>query len=148
MNLRTQRRTGLKKRIIIVAIIMVMVAGFSVAQEQQEEQQDNEARYFVHTVYLNQVFRHRLGFKVTYTAENLDYKEVYLPTSWFTQAAGKGEIIRTSSKSAPYMDVYYAEGEFSHVRLFVRENPFHVTWGRLGDEPNVEEKFNKETLEL
>lgn len=144
---RTQRRTGLKKRILIVAMLIVMVAGFSVAQEQQESN-ENESELFVHTVYLNQVFRHRLGFKVTYTAPNLDYKQVYIPTSWFTQAAGKGEIIQTASKSAPYMDVYYENGEFSHVRLFVRDNPFHVTWGRLEDEPNVEEKFNRDTLEL
>ena len=142
---RTQRRTGLKKRILIVAILIVMVAGFSVAQEQQES---NESEFFVHTVYLNQVFRHRLGFKVTYTAANLDYKQVYIPTSWFTPAACKGELIETPSKRAPYMVVYYENGEFSHVRLFVRDNPFHVTWGRLEDEPNADEKFNKDTLEL
>lgn len=137
----------MKKRIFIVALLVVMVAGFSIGQETQETG-ENESELFVHTVYLNQVFRHRLGFKVTYTAENLDFKQVYIPASWFTQAAGKGEIINTDSGSAPYMDVYYRNGEFSHVRLFVRANPFHVTWGRLEDEPNVEEKFNKETLEL
>ncbi|MFO7780482.1 MAG: hypothetical protein R6W94_02540 [Spirochaetia bacterium] len=135
----------MKKHILIVAMLVVMVAGFSVAQEQQEL---NESELFVHTVYLNQVFRHRLGFKVTYTAANLDYKQVYIPTSWFTQAAGKGELIETASKSAPYMDVYYRDGEFSHLRLFVRDNPFHVTWGRLEDEPNAEENFNRDTLEL
>ena len=135
----------MKKRIFIVAMLVMVVAGLSVAQEAQES---SESELFVHTVYLNQVFRHRLGFKVTYTAANLDYKEVYIPTSWFTQAAGKGELIETSSQSAPYMDVYYRNGEFSHVRLFVRDNPFHVTWGRLDDVPNAEEKFNKETLEL
>lgn len=136
----------MKTRIVILIItLVVMVAGFPVAQEQE---QNNESELFVHTVYLNQVFRHRLGFKVTYTAENLDYKEVYIPTSWFTQAAGKGELVETSSKSAPYMDVYFRNGEFSHVRLFVRDNPFHVTWGRLEDEPNAEEKFNTDTLEL
>jgi len=136
----------LKTRIVILIVtLVVMVAGFPVAQEQE---QNNESELFVHTVYLNQVFRHRLGFKVTYTAENLDYKEVYIPTSWFTQAAGKGELIETSSKSAPYMDVYFQNGEFSHVRLFVKDNPFHVTWGRLEDEPNAEEKFNTDTLEL
>jgi len=145
MKERKQRRTGLKKRILIVAIMIVIVAGLSVAQEEQET---NESKLFVHTVYLNQVFRHRLGFKVTYTAENLDYKQVYIPTSWFTQAAGKGQLVETPSKSAPYMDVYYENGEFSHVRLFVRDNPFHITWGRLEGEPNAEEKFNRDTLEL
>jgi hypothetical protein len=89
-----------------------------------------------------------LGFKITYTAENLDFKQVYLPASWFTEAAGQGELIETDSKSAPYMDVYYQDGEFSHVRLFVRANPFHVSWGRLDDEPNLAEKFNKDTLQL
>lgn len=137
----------MKTRIFIVALLVVMVAGFSIAQEAQEPD-DNEAELFVHTVYLNQVFRHRLGFKVTYTAANLDFMQVYLPASWFTQAAGKGELVNTRSHSAPYMEVYYRNGEFSHVRLYVPQNPFHVTWGRLEDEPNVEEKFNKETLEL
>ncbi|MFW6223710.1 MAG: hypothetical protein ACOC4A_02360 [Spirochaetota bacterium] len=135
----------MKKCILIVTMLLVMVAGFSVAQDRQES---NESEFFVHTIYLNQVFRHRLGFKVTYTASNLDFKEAYIPTSWFNRAADKGELIETSSQSAPYMDIYYRNGEFSHVRLFVRDNPFHVTWGRLEDEPNAEEKFNRDTLEL
>jgi len=136
----------LKKCIFIVTILVVMIAGISVAQEEQQE--DGESPYFVHTVYLNQVFRHRLGFKVTYTAENLDFKQLYIPSSWFTEAGGKGEIIRIASKSVPYMQVYFREGEFSHVRLFVHSNPSHISWGRLGKEPSLEEKFNVETLDL
>lgn len=135
----------MKKRILIVAILAIMVAGFLGAQEAQTSR---ESELFVHTVYLNQVFRHRLGFKVTYTAENLDFKQKYIPSSWFTQAAGKGEIVHTDSKSAPYMDVYFRNGEFSHVRLFVRDDPNHTSWGRLKNEPGTQEKFNVETLDL
>ena len=135
----------MKKRILIVVILAVMVVGLSGAQETQTTK---DSELFVHTIYLNQVFRHRLGFKVTYTAENLDFEEVYIPSSWFTSAASKGELVETDSKSAPYMDVYYRNGEFSHVRLFVRDNPSHVSWGRLTDEPNAEEKFSAEALDL
>ncbi|MFO8063727.1 MAG: hypothetical protein ACQETQ_05385 [Spirochaetota bacterium] len=135
----------MKKRILIVAILAIMVGGFLGAQEAQN---NNDSELFVHTIYLNQVFRHRLGFKVTYTADNLDFQEKYIPSSWFNSAAGKGDLVETGSKSAPYMDVYFRNGEFSHVRLFVRDNPDHVSWGRLGNEANTQENFDVETLEL
>lgn len=145
MGVRAKRRIGLKKRIFAIAVLVVIAAGGLAAQDSTNRR---ESEYFVHTIYLNQVFRHSMGFKVTYTAENLDFEQVYLPASWFRKAAGQGELVETNSRSAPYMDVYYRDGEFSHVRLFVRRNQSHPSWGRLEDEPNAAERFDVDTLEL
>ncbi len=105
-----------------------------------------ESDYFVRTIYLNEVLTHRQGFKVIYTAADYSRVEVYIPNRWFNESGGAGEIIYTHSQSAPYMDVFYNQGEFSHVRLYVKSDRNHLTWGRLENDPNASSRFDTETI--
>lgn len=104
-----------------------------------------DSEYFVRTIYLNEVLTHQAGFKVNYTAADYSRVEVYIPNDWFSTAGGKAEIIYTPSESAPYMNVYYLNGEFSHVRLYVKQDRNHLSWGRLEAE-DVGARFDKETI--
>lgn len=124
------------KLFFILALGLVALAAFG---------QIVESDYFVRTIYLNEVLTHRSGFKVNYTAADYSRVEVYIPNDWFSTAAGKAEVIYTPSASAPYMDVYYNRGEFSHVRLFVKQDRNHISWGRLEGQ-DVASRFDKETI--
>ena len=125
------------KLFLILALALVTISAFG---------QIVESEYFVRTIYLNEVLAHRMGFKVNYTAADFSRVEVYIPNDWFTTAGGQAEIVYTPSESAPYMDVYYREGEFSHVRLFVKEDRNHLSWGRLEGEGNVAARFDIESI--
>jgi hypothetical protein len=124
------------KLFFILLLVVVASAAFG---------QIVESDYFVRTIYLNEVLTHQAGFKVNYTAADYSRVEVYIPNDWFTTAAGKAEMIYTHSGSAPYMDVYYNQGEFSHVRLYVKQDRNHLSWGRLEGQ-DVSARFDKETI--
>jgi hypothetical protein len=124
------------KLFLILALGLVTLAAFG---------QIVESDYFVRTIYLNEVLTHQAGMKVNYTAPDYSRVEVYIPNDWFSTAAGKAEIVYTPSESAPYMDVYYNQGEFSHVRLYVKQDRNHLSWGRLEGE-DVGSRFDKETI--
>ncbi len=124
------------KLFFIVLLAMVSSAAFG---------QMVESDYYVRTIYLNEVLTHRSGFKVNYTAADYSRVEIYIPNDWFSLDSGKAEIIYTDSRSAPYMDVYYNLGEFSHVRLYAKQDRNHLSWGRLEGE-DVSTRFDKETI--
>jgi flagellar biosynthesis protein FliQ len=141
------RRHILKSRIAMVVVLLALVAGVAVAQ-QAADQIDNKSSMYVRTVFLDTIYTHRLGFKVTYTADDYSRQTVYLPQNWFTEAGGQGQMVSTSSEAAPYMSVFYDNGEFSHVRLFVPRNRDHIAWESLEDIEGEADNFNVETVSL
>lgn len=136
----------MKSRIALL-IVMLFVAGGMLAAQQAADLIDKNSSMFVHTIYLDTVYTHSLGYKVTYTADDFTRRELYLPQPWFTQAGAKGQLVSTTSDAAPYMTVFYDEGEFSHVRLYVPADRDNLAWEVLREE-NPEENFNVETITL
>ena len=131
-------------RLLIVLALVTMSIPAAVSQEQNDEDVSLQAV----TVLVRRVFPHSLGYVVVYDRSDLFAGEVHLPNRWFTDAGGKAEIIRTHHRSAPYMTVFYMDGEFSHVRLFVQDNPAHVSWGALPSNVDLSAAFAAETLEI
>jgi hypothetical protein len=67
----------------------------------------------------------------------------YLQREWFDDAAGRGELIYLDSGAKwPYLSVYYKEGEFSHVRIYLRRNRSHQSWGNIPLGVNLDEHFD------
>jgi hypothetical protein len=49
----------------------------------------------------------------------------------------------------PTMTVYYKEGEFSHVKLYIHRWRGHSTWGVVPMNVNIDHRFKDvETLEI
>ncbi len=100
------------------------------------------------TVQVQRVYPHRLGYKVIYSRSDLYPGVVHIPGRWFTEAAGKAEIIYTSHPSAPYLTVFYRNGEVSHLRLFVHSNRAHRTWGALPSSQDPREAFESDEFRI
>jgi hypothetical protein len=136
----------MRHRLLRVLLILFMAAGVTFAQEETADEE--EPVIFPVTVYLNTVYQHSLGYVVDYNDSELYFQRAYLPGRWFTAAAGKGEILYTMDRSVPYMVVYYIDGEFHHLRLFVHENPFHPSWDQLPAGVELQDEFDVETLQI
>jgi hypothetical protein len=76
------------------------------------------------------VFSHGDGFKVVYRKGSSDVGAVYLPARWFVPG-GKAELVRATDPSFPYMTLFYKDGKFDHLRLYVLEDQKDETWGVL-----------------
>ncbi|MDR1908553.1 MAG: hypothetical protein LBQ35_01380 [Spirochaetaceae bacterium] len=127
----------MKIRIGIVLFILTAASVFA----QDGAARRNESEYYYVTVPVERVYTYRLGYVVTYRKGPLGMAQAYLPIGWFSGAAAKGELVTlTGPGTWPYMAVYYKNGEFSHVKLAVR-NRAHETWGLLPNREDLDSRF-------
>jgi len=128
------------KKIIFLLIIMVTLCqGASLfAQESRWK----ESEYYYINVPIEKIYVHRLGFMVIYRRAGIGMARTFLPAEWFIGSAGKGDMIGIRGGTEwPSMSVYYHNGEFSHLKLRIRSNRSHSTWGFIPMNVNMDEHF-------
>jgi hypothetical protein len=132
------KRPALLAAMILPALLFAATAAFA----QQEEPQ-----VFVKTVPIMKVLAHPLGYKILYVKSSLEVADFYVPYTWF-KAGGKAEVVFGTGPSYPYYSVFYVNGEFDHVKLYLVENMGHVSWGSVKRTEGDSRKFDVETLDL
>lgn len=129
--------SSLKKKIIILAI-MVTVAGIASAFELSS--------LYVKTVYVSKVYTYEQGYKVMYVKQNLDIGTAYIPLKWVKEK--KAIIVPGNDPLYPYMSIYWKEGQFYRVILYIPDDPRNPAWGFVSKTDQEAEKFNIDTLEM
>jgi hypothetical protein len=131
----------MKIRVLVVLCFAVLSVLPLTAQEVIPEKSKSE--YYYVNVPIEKIYPYRKGYMVLYRKGVTDMARTYLPIEWFTEAAGRGELIPLGTGSTwPSLSVYYKNGEFSHVRLYVRRDISHVTWGTIGPGVNIDNEFD------
>ena len=103
---------------------------------------------FVKTMPITKVYTHRLGFKVLYLKNNLTFGEIYVPLKWFDEAGGKGVMIKGNDASYPYFSIFWREGEFDSIKIYVPSNLQHEAWGQLSLSAAVDSRFDIDSIEI
>lgn len=133
------------KKTILIGLALLFFAGFyAYAQDKEIE----ETNMFVKTMPITRIYTHKLGYKVLYLKNDLNFGEFYIPLKWFDVAGNKGVIIRGSDPSYPYFSIFWKDGEFHSVKLYVKRDLRHESWGALTLLPDISEKFEVDELEL
>ncbi len=140
------------KRILVAAILIATTLAVPSAFSQETKPADplaspikDPSDMYPFRLDVVKVFQHSLGYRVVYRVGQTGFADAYIPIEWF-KAGGKAQLIRSNDPSHPYMVVYYREGKFSHVRLFVKDFPKDPSWGILEPGPDVESKFKVEEI--
>jgi hypothetical protein len=120
------------------------------AAQDNSSADDKKSEYYYVNVPLEKVYPYRKGYVVLYRKGVNQLAQAYLPLEWFTATAGKGDLIRIGSGTSwPYLSIYYKDGAFSHVRLYVRKEAGHETWGNIPLNINIDDRFeNVDDLKL
>ena len=130
------------KKIVSITVLMMVILGGSLVAQQDNRHAFRESEYHYFTVHIERIYAHRLGFVVVYRRGPHQMARTFIPEYWFTDAGGRGQLIRIGSGSAwPTMTVFNRDGEFSHVRLRVRRNRAHETWGVVPLHANIDQYF-------
>jgi hypothetical protein len=132
------------KKIIVARVFAAILAAGSPLFAQQDSREGQESEFYYINISLEKVFPYRAGYIVQYRKGGSVGRlaTTYLPMEWFTYAAGKGEIIGLPrGRGWPSMSVYYKNGEFSHVRLYVHPVYTHSTWGAVPQSVNIDDRF-------
>ena len=103
---------------------------------------------FVKTMPITRIYVHSLGFKVLYLKSDLTQGAFYVPISWFDTAGGKGVLIKGNDPSYPYFSIFWKDGKFDSIKIYVKASFDDPTWGSLGTPEGAAEKFNIEELKL
>ena len=137
----------MKKLIIAAVFVAIFTAGSPLFAQKIPAEQESDFYYV--NVTLEKIFPYRKGYVVQYRKGINQIGRAYLPSEWFTNAAAKGEIINLpKGKEWPSLTIYYKDGEFSHVRLYVHPHQGHQTWGYIPQNVNIDDRFDVETVQI
>ena len=136
----------MKKFIFAVLLAALITSGLPLFAQSSSERTESE--YYYVNLSLEKIWPYRRGYIVQYRRGLFGSGRTYLPAEWFSSSAcgggvNKGEILNLpSGRSWPSMTVYYRNGEFSHVRLYVHRLVTHQTWGRVPQNVNLDTQFD------
>jgi hypothetical protein len=138
------------KKLVFFVVFIVFLAAGSPVFAQQDDKKKHDSEYYYKNVGLERIYPYQNGYAVQYRRGINRLEMLYLPIEWFTSSAGKGEIITLpKGKAWPSLTVYYKNGEFSHVRLYVHHLASHHTWGTIPQNVNLDDRFeNVEEVRL
>jgi len=125
------------KRYLVILCLLVAVGLGATAE--------NSAYYPVRVSVLK-VFSHAQGYEVLYRKGLAGTAAVFIPVTWFVPG-GKAELVQATDPAYPYLVVFYKEGKFDHLRLYVQASLKDPSWGTL-DPKAGEGKFNSEDIKL
>ncbi|MDR0323297.1 MAG: hypothetical protein LBI12_02480 [Treponema sp.] len=134
----------MKKLIIVFVILTVALPVF--AQNRTPSLDDNI--YYLN-VPVEKVYPSVDGYIVQYRKNSSHtLGTIGLPIEWFTSGAAKAEVFNLpNGLDWPTMSIFYVNGEFSHVRLYLHPVKSHRTWGNLPLGTDVNRFFpSRETL--
>ena len=110
------------RKIALVLVLLTVLGVFASAQE---------SHMYVRTVYVERIYSSTEGYRVDYRRSNSIYMATaYLPIEWFQGGPGAvARIVYADDRAAPFMNVYWLDGEFHHLVLVVQRNRAHISWG-------------------
>jgi hypothetical protein len=130
----------MKKLIMAAVFLAVFVLGSPLFAQKISPEKSSE--YFYENITLEKIYPSRAGYILQYRKGVNGIGRVYIPNEWFTDAASKAELITLPrGKNWPSMTVFYKEGEFTHLRLYVHRWKGHQTWGNVPLNVDVDPYF-------
>jgi len=131
------------KVFFVIAILLFISVSVSVSA-----QEPDKPNIFVKSVPIVKIYPHRLGYRVVYEKNTLDLHHIHVPLEWFREAGGKAHIVWGQDPAYPYLSVFWKDGEFSHIRLYLDEARDPRIWGDLKPGQLDDQFKDKETLNL
>ena len=129
-------------RLIILSLVLAAFLPGTFLFAQSVSSKYQESSYYYFNFSIEKIYTHRLGFMVLYRANSNKVARTFIPHEWFGDIGGVGELVYLRSGSEwPSMVVYYKDGEFSHVRLRLRQNKLHETWGVIPFNVSADDYF-------
>ena len=131
----------MKKITVLVVLITLCVGTFVFAQSQQFSR---ESDFYYFNYPIEKIYTYRLGYMIIYRGTENRLSRTFVLHDWFnTIGEGtKGDIVYLSpGREWPSMTVYFNSGAFSHVRLKLRRDRSHETWGYIPLNMNLDDYF-------
>ena len=133
------------KKLVVVLIIFAVISPVF-AQNNAKSIDDN---IYYHNIPVEKVFPTVDGYVIQYRKNSSNFLgTIGLPIEWFTVSPVKAQVYKLPhGLDWPTMSVFYVNGEFSHVRLYIHPAKSHRSWGNLPQGTDVKRFFpSRDTL--
>ena len=124
-----------------MVLATLFVGTFAFAQTPLTGKQSD---YYYFNYPIEKIYLYRLGYMIVYRGNSNLMARTYVPHEWFTGTGeeNKGEIVYlTPGNEWPSMTFYFKDGDFSHVKLRIRRDRSHQSWGYVPLNMNLDELF-------
>jgi hypothetical protein len=149
-----------------VIFVLFILAAVSPVFAQNIVNEHNNIYCF--NVRIEKIYPSSQGYVIQYQRGTGGFGTVGIPNEWFLGrgtpsepepgpaavglqyvAAGRAEIIiLPPGDNWPSLSIFYVDGEFSHVRLYVHRLKSHQTWGNIPQGSNVSRFFAEDRSTL
>jgi hypothetical protein len=131
----------MKKALVAAAVALLLLAGLPLFAQAQTQANPTQAYY--KTIPLLKVWLHPLGYLLQYFNSNSKVAEIYVPLAWFNNGINsKAEILYGNDRAYPYITIYWVDGKFDHLRIYVQNDFESGTWGVLNTAADLTKQFD------
>ena len=114
------------RRTVVIVVLVLLACSAAFAQ------QNDGRNAYVKSVRIARVYPHALGYRILYFKSTLEYAEMYVPAQWFSfSGASKANVIWGETAEFPYFTIYYKDGKFDRILLYLHSDKHDITWGTL-----------------
>lgn len=126
------------RKVVSILFLLVTIVTLSSA---------TKSPFYTRNVIITKIYPHKSGYKIIYMTNDLTNKVVYIPTSLFKKSNGS-KIFYGYNKSYPSMTIFWKDGEFSHIKLYLKEDFRDISWGSFANPDEYDDKFNNTEIEF
>jgi hypothetical protein len=95
------------------------------------------------TVSLLKVWLHPLGYKLQFFNSSFGVSDIYVPLAWFNKGSlSKANVVYGNDDNYPYCSIFWVDGVFDHITLYVLNDFSSQTWGVLNVPGDLTAQFN------
>jgi len=128
------------KKLIIVLVFSAVISPVF-AQNNNDSKKENPNVYYIN-VPVEKVWLAGTGYIIQYRKTTTQLGTVGIPYDWFTSPDSAAELVRLpKGPNWPNMSVFYIDGKFSHVRLYLHWLKSHQTMGVTPQGADVSRHF-------
>jgi len=111
-------------------VILLILTALALPLFAQNQSNNQDTPLYCFNVSVERIFLAKEGYLVQYRKNNTLMGVIGIPYNWFTDAGGKADVVRLpAGTNWPSISLFYSDGEFDHLRLYIHREKSHVTWG-------------------
>jgi len=118
------------KKIIIVLVFMAVISPVFAQNNSDNSKQGGQPSVYYINVPVEKIWLAGTGYIIQYRKSTSQMGTLGIPYNWFTDPGSTAELVRLPrGPNWPNMTIFYKDGKFSHIRLYMHWQKSHQTMG-------------------
>jgi hypothetical protein len=143
------RRLRMKKALFAAVVALFLAASLPLFAQTTTSapSRTNPQQAYNKVVPLLKVWMHPLGYVLQFFTSQSTVGEIYVPLTWFNKGVeSKADLVYGNERSYPYASIFWVDGKFDHVNIYVLDHYNALSWGIMETVTDRSASFNVEEV--